>query len=72
MKNKEDKNKNDKAKTVIVKIITSIAIFVVVSGFMLSIGEDGAEAAKETGTFILFIGLCVLGISLAIEKWGKK
>lgn len=70
MKNEE--NKNDSAKTVIVKIITSIAIFVVVSGFMLSIGEDGAEAAKETGTLILFIGLCVLGISLAIEKWGKK
>jgi hypothetical protein len=43
-----------------------------VSGFMLSIGEDGSEAAKETATFILFIGLCVLGISLAIEKWGKK
>jgi TRAP-type C4-dicarboxylate transport system permease small subunit len=70
MKNEE--NKNDRAKTVIVKIITSIAIFVVVSGFMLSIGEDGAESAKETATLILFIGLCVLGISLAIEKWGKK
>lgn len=70
MKNEE--NKNDRAKTVIVKIITSIAVFVVVSGFMLSIGEDGSEAAKETAICILFIGLCVLGISLAIEKWGKK